>query len=217
MKTVVKGDILILVPDSTSEAAALAHWQHGREGQVLALESNSRHGVTIRFLGPRAEVCREPIPVSNRHPNPCVRLIGNLAPTAFELDGTAYASIESFWQSLKFPEGSDRARLAALDGPTARTTGAGVGYGTHVRYQGSEVPTGGWEHWQLLERACRAKFTQHAAAREALVATACRPLTYRVRAESRLLPGAVVADIWMRIRAELAPKGPPSVTDEEEE
>ncbi len=66
---------------------------------------------------------------------------------------------------------------------------------------------GRYEHWSLMRQACQAKFSQNAVAREVLMATGERPLTHRVRRDSRTIPGALLADIWMRIRARLAASG----------
>jgi hypothetical protein len=54
-----------------------------------------------------------------------------------------------------------------------------------------------------MERACAAKFEQHAQARRALLATGERPLTHKVRPDSRTIPGVILADIWMRLRERL--------------
>jgi predicted NAD-dependent protein-ADP-ribosyltransferase YbiA (DUF1768 family) len=54
-----------------------------------------------------------------------------------------------------------------------------------------------------MTRACRAKFTQHAEAMAALLGTGERPLVHRMRRDSRTIPGAVMAEIWMKLRAEL--------------
>lgn len=211
MKTIVKENLLILVPDSADEKAAIARWKTGREGHLLTLGQNSGAGTSIRFLGPREDVCREPINVTSRHPDEPVRLIGNFATTPFELDGKKYASIESFWQGLKFPEGPERERVAALDGAAARKAGAEVKYGSHVGHEGQQLPVGTWPHWQLMERACRAKFEQNPEAMAALVATGERPLVHRVRRDSQTIPGVVMADIWMRIRKDSRAAAPGAI------
>ena len=54
-----------------------------------------------------------------------------------------------------------------------------------------------------MRRACEAKFAQHEGARTALLNTGERWLTHRTRKDSRTIPGAIMADIWMRIRARL--------------
>jgi predicted NAD-dependent protein-ADP-ribosyltransferase YbiA (DUF1768 family) len=65
---------------------------------------------------------------------------------------------------------------------------------------GETIATGTHAHWALMERACTAKFAQDARARRALLATGSRPLTHKVRGDSRTIPGVIMAAIWMRIR-----------------
>ncbi len=56
------------------------------------------------------------------------------------------------------------------------------------------------QHWQLMRRACRAKFEQNAGARAALLGTGSRPLVHCIRPDSRTIPGVIMADIWMKLR-----------------
>ena len=204
MKVIVKPELLVLVPESAEETTALGEWKAGRDGYVLGLVANAGAGATVRFLGPRADVCRVPINVTSRHPDPQVQLIGNLAATPFELDGVPYASVEGFWQSLKFESASDRRRVGGLSGGEAKRAGAAAEYGATVRSRGQSVTVGTWAHWQLMAAACAAKFDQCSEARSALIATGERPLIHKVRKDSKTIPGAIMADIWMRIRARYA-------------
>jgi predicted NAD-dependent protein-ADP-ribosyltransferase YbiA (DUF1768 family) len=130
-------------------------------------------------------------------------MIGNFATAPFDLDGQRYLSVESFWQGLKFGSDSERRRLAQLEGPRARAEGDKQGYGSTVTYSGQEIAVGTWAHWQLMEKACRAKFAQNPEAAAALLATGNRPLTHVVRHDSKAIPGVIMAAIWMRIRKEL--------------
>ena len=57
--------------------------------------------------------------------------------------------------------------MAVLGGHAARAAGLERAYGTTVAYGGRAVLVGTWEHWQLMERACWAKFTQNEDARQA--------------------------------------------------
>src|SRR5262249_38938650 len=125
------------------------------------------------------------------------------ATAPFELDGRSYQSVESFWQGLKFPHDADRRRLAMADGARARAEGETQGYGATISYETREIVVGTWPHWQLMDKACRAKFQQNTEARAALLATRERPLTHIVRRDSRTIPGVIMADIWMRIRKRL--------------
>ena len=70
-------------------------------------------------------------------------------------------------------------------------------------YDGETFARAGPAHRALMQEACRAKFAQNLEAREALLATGDRPLTHRPRRDSTTIPGALIADIWMRVRAAL--------------
>jgi predicted NAD-dependent protein-ADP-ribosyltransferase YbiA (DUF1768 family) len=204
MKAVLKDDVLVLVPDGEVEEQALARWKGDRAGHVLLIADNRGGGMTFRDLGPRADACNEPINVTSRHPDGEIRLIGNFAATPFELDGRRYASVESFWQSLKFAETAERRRIAELEAPVARSLGDKKGYGATVTYEGRAIVVGTRDHWDLMKRACEAKFAQNFDARAALLATGDRPLTHVLRRDSRSIPGVIMASIWMAIRRGLS-------------
>jgi predicted NAD-dependent protein-ADP-ribosyltransferase YbiA (DUF1768 family) len=216
MRMLLKPDILVLIPESPEEVAELSAWKAGREGYVAALRTECGAGVNFNVLGPREDVCRDPMNVTSRHADPKVALISNFAATPFELDGRSYASVESFWQGLKFPE-MQRAEIATWDGRLAKRAGEATPYGASISYQGEIIPVGTWKHWQLMERACRAKFTLNFKAQAALLSTGDRPLMHRVRRDSRTIPGVIMADIWMRIRHQLQQRHvehPESLPDE---
>jgi predicted NAD-dependent protein-ADP-ribosyltransferase YbiA (DUF1768 family) len=202
MRAIFKGRILVLVPESAAEEQELADWKAGRDGHLFGSAARGT-GLALHDLGERAEVCREPINVTSMSADPSVRLISNFAEAPFELDGKRYRSVESFWQSLKFTNRLERQQVAEMEGGAARRAGEKQKYGATVRYDARDVPVGTWDHWQLMERACRAKFAQDEPARAALLATGTRPLTHKVRRDSRTIPGVIMADIWMRIRRDL--------------
>lgn len=170
MKAILKPDHLVLVPEGEAETVDLAAWKAGRDGRVFAVHLAGT-GLALRDLGVREIVCREPINVTSRHPDPGVCLIGNFAATPFHLDGHDYASVESFWQGLKFDDPAERRRVAAMDGPQARRAGEEAGYGETVSHAGRTARVGTRDHWDLMEAACRAKFLYHPEARQALPAT----------------------------------------------
>jgi predicted NAD-dependent protein-ADP-ribosyltransferase YbiA (DUF1768 family) len=203
MRVIFKSNHLILVPQSEDEAHSLAAWRAGQDGRVYQARSESGRGLALRDLGPREQACQVPINVWSKSPDPLIRLISNFATTPFELDGRRYRSVESFWQSLTSDEPGERARIADLDGPQAKRAGQTLPDGACVNYEGQSIPVGTWQHWELMKRACWAKFTQSAEARSALLGTAGRPLSHRVRRDSRTIPGVIMADIWMRIRRDL--------------
>jgi predicted NAD-dependent protein-ADP-ribosyltransferase YbiA (DUF1768 family) len=201
MKSLLQENGLVLVPEGAEEQAALAAWRGTHDGLVFALTENSGSGAMLAALGPRDEACREPINVTSFSPDP-IRLIANFAPTPFTLDGVHYACVEAFWQSLRFAP-QERPRIAALAGPVAKSISEKQPYGSHVSYGGKDIPVGAFEHWQLMRRACRAKLEQNENARTALLETGERPLIHRVPRDSRTIPGVIMAEIWMELRAEL--------------
>jgi predicted NAD-dependent protein-ADP-ribosyltransferase YbiA (DUF1768 family) len=162
----------------------------------------------LRGLGKRADACREPLNVVSDSADPVARMISNFATAPFELDGQRYQSVESFWQGLKFSRDSERRHLAQLEGARARAEGAKQGYGPTVSYGGQDITVGTWRHWQLMERACRAKFAQNPEAAEAVLASGQRPLTHVVRQDSTTIPGVIMAAIWMGIRKDLTNAAP---------
>lgn len=207
MKVILGDGKLVLVPQDDEEARELAGWKASHGGHVFHVQLTSGTGMGLFDLGPAPEACREPLPVSSQVKDETVRLIGNFAATPFSLDDREYASVESFWQGLKFASAAERRRVAQLSGPEAKRAGEEQGYGETVSYEGEKIPVGTWKHWALMERACWAKFTQNADAREALLATGERPLVHRMRRDSKTIPGVIMADIWMRLRRRLREEG----------
>ena len=201
MKTLLQPGCLVLVPESEPERAALAAWKAAHAGFAFAAVENAGPGTTLTALGPIAEACREPINVTSDSPDP-IRLIANFAPTPFELDGERYACVEAFWQSLRFPP-DQRSRIAALAGPVAKQESFKQPYGSHIVFAGKAIAVGTFEHWQLMRRACAAKFAQNVDARAALLGTGDRPLIHVVRRDSRTIPGVIMAEIWMQLRTQL--------------
>lgn len=198
-----KPGLLIVTAMTDHEAALLADWAKAVDGHVFMLKHQDGRTVRLTDLGPRAQACREPINVVSTSSNPQVQLISNLAHTPFELDHRTYASVEGFWQGLKFSDEGQRQRIAQLHGQEARKAGRFAEKSDVTHYGGRVVRIGTYEHWQLMYHACKAKFTQHEAAKQALLDTGERPLLHKTLRDSRTIPGVMMADIWMRIRRQL--------------
>ena len=120
-------------------------------------------------------------------------LLSNFAATPFILDGKKYASLEGFWQMMKFPEGSqDERHQSSLEwGHTRGQVAQMVGFkakraGDHanqnmqrlgiqwVTYKGKKVDylgRGQREHYQLIKRATWAKVRQNPEVKRVLLAT----------------------------------------------
>ena len=203
MKALLKKGVIVLVPETEDEPEAFAAWREGATDHVFVLHAQPRGGTVLHDLGPREEACREPLNVGYRSPDWRIKLISNFAPTPFELDGRPYASVEGFWQGLKFPSAADRRRIAQLYAGTAKRAGEDAVPAETFEYEGERFYPGTHAHWTLMERACWAKFSQNDDARSALLATGDRPITHVMRRDSTTIPGAIMAEIWMRIRQRL--------------
>ena len=182
---------LVLTEATGKELDMLDGWIDGR---ALALVAG---GDTWRIAPAR------PINITYDDAPMPLQLISNLAETPFVLDDRPYASIEGFWQGLKFPDEIDRQRIASLSGPRAKRAGDPAPKSDVIAYGGKPIRVGTIDHWELMERACRAKFEHCGAARDALLSTGQALLEHKVKVDSRTIPGVVMADIWMRIRADL--------------
>ena len=199
-----KDKLIVVSAETADEQAEVAAWASAVDGHAFSLAIQDPQTFRLYDLGPLADACREPINVTSRAPDLSVRLISNLAHTPFAFDGASYGSVEAFWQGLKLPDGEARRAVANLYGQEARRAAVGAGATEVFTYAGRAIRAGTSDHWRLMYLACRAKFTRHAEARAALLATGDRPLTHKSRRDSRTIPGALMADIWMRIRASLA-------------
>src|SRR5262245_50945624 len=113
-------NLVVLRPQGEGDEQ-LGDWLSAHEGQVFRLRHKDGMAL-LHALGPEAEVRREPINITSRAPMP-LKLASNFAHTPFVLDGLDYASIEGFWQGLKFPDEADRRRLAAMHGSAAKDAG----------------------------------------------------------------------------------------------
>jgi predicted NAD-dependent protein-ADP-ribosyltransferase YbiA (DUF1768 family) len=199
MRIIFKPGLLAFATETEQENEQFAAWRETARNHVFYFDGGSTTGGALRDLGPREDACREPINIVFSNTNRW-QLISNLAETPFTLAGRTYASVEGFWQGLKIDSDEERQRIATLFGLDAKFSAPrGPAPGT-FSYDGRTFVAGSAEHRALMLKACRAKFSQHPPSREALLATGDRPLTHRVRRDSRTIPGVLMADIWMRIR-----------------
>jgi hypothetical protein len=202
MRVILKTGLLALVPETDDEKRALSEWQAAMNDHVLHVLGATAKGVSLHDLGTKDQACREPINVVFDHADRW-QPISNLAKTPFVLRGQAYASVEGFWQSLKFVDDADRLRVAKLWGRDAKMAARGRSEPTSFTVDDRTITTGTAAHRRLMLEACRAKFNQHHLARECLLATGERPLMHRTRRDSATIPGVLMADIWMRVRSAL--------------
>ena len=121
-------------------------------------------------------------------------ILSNFAPTPFVFHGKRYASLEGFWQMMKFPEGTNdpRATFPGLEwkftreevaqltsfaanraGNFANTNMAKMGI-TWVTFEGRRMeyrPATPGAHYQLIAEATREKVRQNPEVKRVLLAT----------------------------------------------
>ena len=209
MKLSFQNDVIGLSAE-TPEEVEICALLGAADGYVFQLHASSDRGIAFSLIGPEDAARRAPLNIVQSIAPPFAP-ISNLAHTPFEFEGEQYASIEGFWQGLKRAQPAERRAMARLWGGEAKGIGGSVDQPPAFDWQGVTVAAGSPEHWALMRGACEAKFSQNDEARTALLATGERWLTHKVRRDSRTIPGAIMADIWMKIRTRLqdgaAPRG----------
>ncbi len=121
-------------------------------------------------------------------------LLSNFAATPFVYDGKRYASLEGFWQMMKYPEGLNdarakfpgvewrytRAQVAQLTSFEAKDAGTladgnmkkmGITWVTFAGKQFEYKPAQPGEHYRLIVAATREKVRQNPEVRRVLLAT----------------------------------------------
>jgi predicted NAD-dependent protein-ADP-ribosyltransferase YbiA (DUF1768 family) len=161
--------------------------------------------------------------LSKRHE---LGLLSNFAPTPFVFRGKRYASLEGFWQMMKYPEGPDdpRAKAAGIEWRYTRDQVANMvsfeakragdlgeanmkkmGI-TWVSFEGKRFeykPAKSGEHYKLIVAAMWEKVRQNPEVKKVLLATGDLIL----KPDHHQEPDAPAAwhyfEIWMQIRSEL--------------
>lgn len=201
MKLSFRNDVVGLSAE-TPEEVEICALLGAADGHVFQLHASSDRGMAFSLIGPEDFARRAPLNIVQGIA-PAFAPISNLAHTPFEFEGQRYASIEGFWQGLERAEPAARRAMAKLWGSEAKQVGGSVDQPPAFDWQGVTVAAGSPEHWALMRGACEAKFSQNGDARTALLATGERWLTHKVRRDSRTIPGAIMADIWMKVRTRL--------------
>jgi hypothetical protein len=156
-------------------------------------------------------------------------LLSNFAPTPFEFRGKRYASLEGFWQMMKYPEGPDdprakfpglewkytRDEVAQLTAFDAKKAGDLASRNMEkmqidwVSFEGNQMPykpAEPGEHYRLIVEATREKVRQNPEVQRVLLATGDLVL----KPDHHQEPNAPAAwryyDILTQIRDELRSK-----------
>ena len=149
------------------------------------------------------------INIGSRGKTDLEKLLSNFAETPFTLWGESYASVEGFWQSLKFPKHSDKRRVAQLSGLEAKRAGREAPKSSTFIWQGSVIEVGSPEHHQLMRMAVKAKLKQNRKVLKMLLATGNEPITHILTdregnplPDSKSIPNAVFSSILMALRSD---------------
>ncbi len=154
-------------------------------------------------------------------------ILSNFAATPFELDGHRYASLEGFWQMMKFPDSAienDPRNDSSINWPMSRNEVANLvsfdakkagDFGSQVMktlqidfvsYLGNKMvyrQQGESEFYQLIVRATRAKIAQNPEVKRILLATG----DLKLRPDHLEDPNGALAwkyyQIYMKLRTEL--------------
>lgn len=152
-------------------------------------------------------------------------VLSNFAPTPFEYRGVRYASVEGFWQMLKFPEGpqdersqgkvtwsNTREKIAQMSSYEAKTAGdegsanmkaLGISW---VTFEGKKINyhenTRG-EFYLLIREVMKEKLKQNASVRDMLLKTKGLKLLPDHHQGPNPPPAWRYFEIWMELRDEL--------------
>lgn len=152
-------------------------------------------------------------------------ILSNFAPTPFTLDGETYASVEGFWQMLKYPEGPGderlrdpavtwphvRAQVAAMSAFEAKAAGnvanenmqkLGIAW---VTYHGQKIDhreKQKGEFYRLIRAAEQAKLDQNPEVGEILRQTGTLKLLPDHHQAPDAAPAMKYGEIWMELRAQ---------------
>lgn len=138
------------------------------------------------------------------------RLLSNFADTPFELDGNTYTTVESFWQGLYFPEGSqEREQIAQMSGRDAKRAAVNKPINESLTYDGEEFAIGSQQHHELMKKAVRAKLEQNPDVLQKLLTTGDMKITHLVirkdgtlEPDSTSIPREIFSQILMDLREE---------------
>lgn len=153
---------------------------------------NTRNTINIDSISPQVEG----------------RVFSNLFESPFTLDGFIYRSVESFWQSIKYPEWSlERSKVASMEWSLAKSEWRKKKGITSIVYQWIHIWVGTNEHQQLLKRALLAKFIQNPELAKMLVDTGNIDFTHVLMRngvkipESQTIPSSIFCQFLEEIRS----------------
>jgi hypothetical protein len=173
------------------------------DGSVARSDSGQLVAVTRkRPVAPE----QKPLNVASKATEEIGQALSNFALRHFILDGRRYASVEAWYQGLKWPEKKKRAEIARLSGALAKRAGHGAPAATHFEYEGAVYAVGSPEHHELVKRAIRASLATSEQLSQEFIQTYPRPIehdTGRPERPGSALPASKFTEILTEIRLEL--------------
>jgi predicted NAD-dependent protein-ADP-ribosyltransferase YbiA (DUF1768 family) len=153
-------------------------------------------------------------------------ILSNFAATPFLLDNRTYASVEGFWQMMKFPEDAHdprtqdpsldwphtREEISQMTGFEAKRAGKvgslnmkkmGINWVTYRKQKLTYRTQKKGEHYRLIERAMRAKLEQNPQVKKVLLKTKDLTLKPDHKQGADTPPAWMYYRIWEKLRAEL--------------
>lgn len=136
--------------------------------------------------------------------------LSNLSHNPFFLNGVLYASVEAFWQSLKFENGSrEWQECIKLSGIFSKRYGNKAIPKTHFSYNSLEIEVGSKRHQLLMKVALREQLKQNPDKLRLLLDTKNANLIHAPKKkdgtlypDSTTIPGEVFSRILMELREE---------------
>jgi len=160
----------------------------------------------------KAPVDTSIINIASNSINPTEALLSNLAHTPFILDWKLYASVEAFWQWLKYSKEVDRIRIADMYWiPSKKIGNEGDNKEWTFEYLWKSYIAGSSEHQELMYRAIQAKLEQNPDVLKLLIATGNTYIIHEPRKkdwtpypDSETIPAVIFAGFLMKLRSELS-------------
>ena len=151
------------------------------------------------------------INIASNSENITEALLSNLAHTPFEMNGKQYASVEVFWQWLKYKSEEDRNRIALMYWIISKKIGNdGDNSDWSFEYFWQRYVVGSPEHQELMYRAIRAKLEQNPEVLRLLIDTGNTPVIHEPKkkdgtlyGDSETIPAVIFSGFLMRLRKEL--------------
>ncbi len=193
-----------ILADKTSLAAA----EMTPAAQLSRLEATK----PLELLSTEAPKGADALNVFSRSNEPLGRALSNFAHTPFELDGVKFASVEAFYQALKYLDPVKRAEMAPLWGSYAKSAANKAPKLSETSYMGETITLGSKEHHALIERAIKAKLEQNPNVLAGLLETGNRPIVHDTGKGMNFtrqsnFPDPVFASMLEKVRADYQAKG----------